>query len=135
MLILTRRIGESVVVGNNVTLTVLGVKGNQVRVGVDAPQDVSVHRKEIYMKIEEENTVKNSLPDECAKNKKPANNKEPAKNIDISDVAGTLSDEQAKFMENEIKQQHCSKITPVIIRRKRRLTISTENNNDAAGNK
>ncbi|PIQ44202.1 MAG: carbon storage regulator [Gammaproteobacteria bacterium CG11_big_fil_rev_8_21_14_0_20_46_22] len=51
MLILTRRIGESIVIGDNVTITVLGVKGNQVRVGVDAPRDVSVHREEIYQRI------------------------------------------------------------------------------------
>jgi len=47
MLILTRRVGESLIIGDNVTLTVLGVKGNQVRVGVDAPRDVTVHREEI----------------------------------------------------------------------------------------
>lgn len=51
MLILTRRIGESIVIGDDVTITVLGVKGNQVRVGVNAPRDVSVHREEIYQRI------------------------------------------------------------------------------------
>lgn len=54
MLILTRRVGESVVIGDKVSVTVLGVKGNQVRLGVDAPRDVSVHREEIYAKIREE---------------------------------------------------------------------------------
>lgn len=54
MLILTRRTGESLKVGDNVTVTVLGVKGNQVRIGVDAPNSVSVHRQEIYDKIQEE---------------------------------------------------------------------------------
>lgn len=54
MLILTRRIGESVVIGDKISVTVLGVKGNQVRLGVDAPRDVSVHREEIYAKIHEE---------------------------------------------------------------------------------
>ena len=51
MLILTRRVGETVVIGNNVTVTVLGVKGNQVRLGVKAPKDVSVHREEIFERI------------------------------------------------------------------------------------
>lgn len=47
MLILTRRIGETVVIGENVTVTILGIKGNQIRVGIDAPKSVSVHRLEI----------------------------------------------------------------------------------------
>lgn len=51
MLILTRRVGEVLKVGDEVTVTVLGVKGNQVRIGVDAPSDVSVHREEIYQRI------------------------------------------------------------------------------------
>ena len=50
MLILTRRINEALVIGDNVTVTVLGVKGNQVRIGVDAPKDVSVHREELASK-------------------------------------------------------------------------------------
>ncbi|MDH3916468.1 MAG: carbon storage regulator CsrA, partial [Chromatiales bacterium] len=51
MLILTRRVGESVVIGDDVAVTVLGVKGNQVRIGVTAPKDVTVHRQEIYERI------------------------------------------------------------------------------------
>lgn len=54
MLILTRRVGETLMVGDDVTVTVLGVKGNQVRIGVNAPKDVSVHREEIYLRIQEE---------------------------------------------------------------------------------
>jgi len=54
MLILTRRVGETVVIGDDVDVTVLGVKGNQVRLGVKAPRSVSVHREEIYKRIKEE---------------------------------------------------------------------------------
>jgi carbon storage regulator len=54
MLILTRRVGETLMIGDNVTITVLGVKGNQVRLGVNAPKDVSVHREEIYQRIQRE---------------------------------------------------------------------------------
>ena len=52
MLILTRRVGESLMIGDDVTITVLGVKGNQVRIGVDAPKEVAVHREEILNRIE-----------------------------------------------------------------------------------
>ena len=61
MLILTRRVGETLMVGDDVTVTVLGVKGNQVRIGVNAPKDVAVHREEIYDRIRKENE-NNSAP-------------------------------------------------------------------------
>lgn len=54
MLILTRRTGETVMIGNEITLTVLGVKGNQVRIGINAPKNVPVHREEIYERIKRE---------------------------------------------------------------------------------
>ncbi len=54
MLILTRRVGETVVIGDDVTVTVLGVKGNQVRLGVNAPREVAVHREEIFERIKRE---------------------------------------------------------------------------------
>ena len=63
MLILTRRIGETLMVGDDVTITVLGVKGNQVRIGVNAPKDVAVHREEIYQRIQQEKTGEDSDSD------------------------------------------------------------------------
>jgi carbon storage regulator len=59
MLILTRRVGESLIIGDDVVVNVLGVKGNQVRIGVDAPKNVSVHREEIYDRIQAEKDQSN----------------------------------------------------------------------------
>jgi carbon storage regulator len=58
MLILTRRIGETLMVGDDITVTVLGVKGNQVRIGVNVPKDVAVHREEIYQRVQREEELK-----------------------------------------------------------------------------
>jgi carbon storage regulator len=60
MLILTRRVGETLMIGDNISVTVLGVKGNQVRIGVNAPKDVSIHREEIYRRILDEKEQENS---------------------------------------------------------------------------
>lgn len=54
MLILTRRVGQTVIVGNDVTVTIVGVKGNQIRLGISAPKNVSIHREEIYERIRRE---------------------------------------------------------------------------------
>ena len=61
MLILTRRIGETLMVGDEVSVTVLGVKGNQVRLGVNAPKYIAVHREEIYQRIQEERSVQENF--------------------------------------------------------------------------
>lgn len=62
MLILTRRVGETVMIGDEVTVTVLGVKGNQVRVGINAPKTVAVHREEIFERIKREQQGEPSQP-------------------------------------------------------------------------
>lgn len=64
MLILTRRVGETLMIGDEVTVTVLGVKGNQVRIGVNAPRDVTVHREEIYERIKREQQNDQDTADE-----------------------------------------------------------------------
>ena len=65
MLILTRRVGETLMIGDSVTVTVLGVKGNQVRIGITAPKDVAVHREEIFQRIQRDSESRpTSVPEE-----------------------------------------------------------------------
>jgi carbon storage regulator len=64
MLILTRRVGETLMIGDQVTVTVLGVKGNQVRIGINAPKDLAVHREEIFQRIRREKDVEAAAPEE-----------------------------------------------------------------------
>lgn len=63
MLILTRRVGEKLVIGENVTITILGIKGNQIRIGIDAPAEVQVHREEIFQRILMERKGNGPVPD------------------------------------------------------------------------
>ena len=61
MLILTRRVGETIMIGDDVTVSVLGVQGNQIRIGVNAPKDIDVHREEIYKRIQNEKKLDKKL--------------------------------------------------------------------------
>lgn len=86
MLILTRRVGETIVIGDEVIITVLGIKGNQVRIGINAPKDVSVHREEIYQRIQKEKEEKSSSASAAA----PAPKKEEAAPVASAPTTPTI---------------------------------------------
>lgn len=82
MLILTRRAGETLMIGDDVSITVLGVKGNQVRIGVNAPKNISVHREEIYQRIQREKSQQAGAPTSIEEDEDNIGNKIHLSNLD-----------------------------------------------------
>jgi len=78
MLILTRRVGETLIIGDDVIVTVLGIKGNQVRIGINAPKDVSVHREEIYQRIQQEKNTTDPVKEPVKEKKEKKEKKDKA---------------------------------------------------------
>ena len=104
MLILTRRVGESVVIGDDVSVTILGVKDNQVRIGVTAPMDVSVHRQEIYERIKKEEAGE-PAPEQAPESGEPPTEETGGRRLDL-------------YLQSP-RRDHCAPFRPARIRRVR----------------
>ena len=95
MLILTRRAGETVMIGSDVTITVLGVKGNQVRIGINAPKDVAVHREEIFERIQSEKASGEVAEGGCVGDSHRAGRRHPAGSRGSSTESGATRRREA----------------------------------------